>query len=80
MFEEAIPFNLKDGLPKEPRGEFVIVVEGANEQDKFSNLSIEDHLNTYINAGMDKKEALKKVAKERGIPKSELYKLTLNDR
>ena len=80
MYEEAIPFSLKDGLNKEPRGEFVIVVEGVSDDDKFANLTLEEHLDSYIKAGMDKKEALKKVAKERGVPKSELYKLTLNDR
>lgn len=80
LYEEAIPFNLANGLPKEPRGEFVLVVEGANDLDKFSDLSVEDHIKMYIDSGLDKKEALKKVAKERGVSKSDLYKLTLNDR
>jgi 16S rRNA (cytidine1402-2'-O)-methyltransferase len=65
---------------KPPKGEFVLMIEGmsqeamkAMEEEKWEQLSIKDHLRMCIDAGMDKKEAVKKVAKERGIGKREVY-------
>ncbi len=59
-----------------PKGEFVIVLEGANElglENFWDNLTISEHIEKYINDGMNQKEALKKVAKERGIPRRDVY-------
>ncbi len=55
------------------KGEFVIVVEGNKDVNTFSNLSIIEHVNLYIKEGMDSKEAIKKVAKERQLSKNEVY-------
>lgn len=77
IHESALRFNLKDGYGEEPRGEYVLVVEGAAENEKFINLSEEEHVKMYIGQGIDKKEAIKRVAKERGVPKSSLYKYTI---
>ncbi|MDY6367358.1 MAG: 16S rRNA (cytidine(1402)-2'-O)-methyltransferase [Clostridia bacterium] len=77
IHESAERFNLKDGYISEPRGEYVLVVEGARASDKFADLTEEEHVKAYIEQGMDKKEAIKKVAKERGVPKSSLYKYTI---
>ena len=55
------------------KGEIVIVVEGNNETQTFDNLSIKDHVNLYIEDGLTPNEAIKKVAKERNVPKSEIY-------
>ena len=77
IHERAEFFNLKDGLMSEPKGEYVLIVEGAKENAEFNNLSEEEHIKMYIDSGMDKKDALKKVAKERGVPKSSLYKYTI---
>lgn len=67
----------------EPRGEYVIVIEGKNrqeiikeEQDSWKEMSVEEHLDYYIKNGVDKKEALKLVAKDRGVSKREIYNLT----
>ena len=60
-------------LPEEIKGEIVIVVEGNTETTNFDNLSILEHLELYISEGMDSKEAIKLVAKERKIPKSVVY-------
>ncbi len=76
LHESVISFNLKDGYPKEPKGEFVLLVEGAKAPD-FSSLSEFEHVKMYIKEGLDKKEAIKKVAKERGVSKSSLYKYTI---
>ena len=79
LHEEAVPFSLKDGLPGEKRGEYVIVVEGAPQRENPLNaLSPAEHIGHYIAAGMDKKEALKAAAKDRGVSKSELYKYTVD--
>ena len=77
LHEKTERFNLKDGLCGEPRGEYVLLVEKCGAKD-FSALSEKDHIKAYIDAGMDKKEALKAVAKERGVSKSSLYKYTLD--
>lgn len=68
-----------------PRGEFVLVLEGKNIQEikeekkeAWINLSIEEHIVQYINNGMTKKEAIKLVAKDREIPKNEIYKYSIN--
>lgn len=67
------------------RGEFVIVVNGRSlrekkeeEVKKWEELSVEEHIIKYINDGKTKKEAIKLVALDRGIPKSEIYKESIN--
>ena len=78
MHESVESFSLKDGVLTEPKGEYVILVEKPQKQD-FSSLSEEEHINMYLDKGLDKKEALKLVAKERGVSKSSLYKYTIKD-
>lgn len=60
---------------QEIRGEFVVVVEGNNEKISFDDISIEEHVNMYIDDGLSEKDALKKVAKDRNTTKSEIYKI-----
>lgn len=79
IHEEAVNFNLKDGLPGEKRGEYVLVVEGATETENPLNaLSEVDHIRHYMAAGLDKKEALKRAAKDRGVSKSDLYPFSID--
>ncbi|MBO4461879.1 MAG: 16S rRNA (cytidine(1402)-2'-O)-methyltransferase [Lachnospiraceae bacterium] len=68
----------------EPKGEYVLVIEGKSKEEcenevkaQFEELSIEDHVNKYVDSGMDKKEAMKVVAKERGISKRDVYNALL---
>ncbi len=57
-----------------PKGEFVLVVEGATQEEKdWDEISIEDHVAEYINSGMDKMSAMKAAAKDRGVSKSKIY-------
>lgn len=77
IHERAERFNLKDNLPTEPKGEYVILVEGGSEENQNLNLTEKEHIELYIKQGMDKKDALKAVAKERGVSKSSLYKYTI---
>lgn len=78
LHESVEHFDLSDGYPGEPRGEYVLLVEGAAGKEDEEQLTAEEHLEKYLAAGMDKKEAVKLVAKERGVPKNEIYKLTLD--
>lgn len=79
--EEAISF-FEDNSPK---GEFVLVLEGKTKEEiemenkaKWEDMSIEEHIVSFIEAGESKKNAIKLVAKERNLPKSEVYKHSLN--
>lgn len=79
LHEESIPFTLKEGLSGEKRGEYVIIVEGAKQRENPLNaLTEREHIAYYINEGMDKKQALKQAAKDRGVPKSSLYNFTVD--
>lgn len=62
---------------KEFIGEIVVVIEKAEKkliQLKLNDLDVVDHYNNYISQGLDSKEAMKKVAKDRGVSKSDIYK------
>lgn len=79
LHEEVIPFSLKDGLAGEKRGEYVLVVKGADKtENPLNSLPEKEHIMHYISLGYDKKEALKMAARDRGVPKSALYRFTLD--
>lgn len=59
------------------RGEIVLVVESAPEINPLCALSAEEHLRHYLDGGMDRKDAVKRTAKERGVPKNEIYSLLI---
>lgn len=84
IYEKAEKSTLKELIEKyegqEIKGEHVLVIQGKSfaeiekeEQEIFQELSIEEHMERYLSQGMDKKEAMKKVAKDRGISKREVY-------
>ena len=74
-FEEIYRDTLENisNQVKDAKGEFVIVVDGNYEEKTYDNLSIIEHVNLYIKEGYDIKEASKLVAKERKMPKSDVY-------
>lgn len=64
----------------DPKGECVLVVEGLSfeaidreEKEKWASVSIEEHMEYYFSQGMDRKEAMKKTARDRGVQKREIY-------
>lgn len=62
---------------KEPRGEYVIIIKGtakSNAENFWINMDIKEHVEFYINNGFSKMEAIKKAAKDRGVPKNEIYR------
>lgn len=69
-----------------PRGEFVLLIEGKSmakieedRQKQWEELSVAEHMEVYLTRGMSKKEAMKEVAKDRGISKRDVYKQLLDD-
>ncbi len=79
IHESVERFELKNGLSVQPKGEYVLLVEGALPVNEFEELGEKEHIEKYLALGLDKKEALKRVAKERGVSKSSLYKYTIQD-
>ena len=79
IHEESTPFMLSEGLLGEKRGEYVLIVEGAKEKENpLNGLSETEHIQYYMSQGMDKKEALKRAAKDRGVSKSTLYPFAID--
>lgn len=82
--EEAIKFTIDEAIAKyeeeDPRGEYVLIIKGKTfdeikkeEEMSWEEMSIEDHVNMYIDKGIDKKEAIKMAAKDRGVSKRDIY-------
>ena len=66
---------------REKRGEYVLLVKGAEKRENPLNLLSErEHIAHYVARGMSEKEALKAAAKDRGVSKSELYKFTIKEK
>ena len=83
-FETILPTTLEEALAKyeteEPRGEYVLVIEGKSFRQKkeeaiktWEEMTIEEHMAYYEAQGMDQKSAMKQVAKDRGVGKREIY-------
>lgn len=83
-FETVMPTTISAALSfyqeEEPRGEYVLVVEGKSLEEKrkeaiasWESMSIEEHMAHYEGQGMDAKNAMKAVAKDRGVGKREIY-------
>ena len=71
---------------EEPRGEYVLVIEGKSREaikqesiEAFEEMSLEEHMKLYESRGDDRKEAMKKVAKDRGISKRDIYRMLLDE-
>ena len=88
-FETILPTTIDEALvyyeKESPRGEYVLVIEGKSFkiqeeelQESFQNISIKDHMKQYEDEGIDRKEAMKMVAKDRGISKRDVYQYLIN--
>ena len=88
-FETIMPTTLKEALSyyeeNEPRGEYVLVIEGKSlsqkreeKQEQWQEMSIEEHMKYYEDTGVDHTEAMKLVAKDRGVGKRDIYQYLLN--
>ena len=78
VFEEIYRGTIEgviEELESEPiKGEFVIVVEGNKEENDYSDITIDEHIKIYLEDGYSDKDAIKMVANDRGVKKSEIYK------
>ncbi|MBO6138176.1 MAG: 16S rRNA (cytidine(1402)-2'-O)-methyltransferase [Lachnospiraceae bacterium] len=86
--EEILKFTVCEALSyyehEEPRGEFVLVLEGRDRQKAeaekrafYEEMSPKEHVEKYISEGMDRKAAMKQAAKDRGVSKRDIYKALL---
>lgn len=87
-FEEIFPTTLAEAIKyykkDAPRGEYVLVIEGKSlydrkkeQQKNWQSISVEEHMRVYEEQGVDRKDAMKQVAKDRGISKREVYNYLL---
>lgn len=83
-FSSTIEDILKYYETREPRGECVLVIEGKSREElqkeeraRWDELSIAEHMDIYLKQGIDKKEAMKCVAKDRGVSKRDIYQALL---
>ena len=88
--ETGFETTLKEAVPyyeqNEPRGEYVLVLEGCSRQqmeqeaqDAWKEMSLGDHMKLYEEQGMNRKDAMKQVAKDRGVGKREIYQALLEE-
>jgi 16S rRNA (cytidine1402-2'-O)-methyltransferase len=84
-FEEVLRCSLKEAVAKyeneSPRGEYVLIIEGISEEkvleekkSEWDAMTVEEHYEMYIAKGFEKKEAMRKVAQDRGISRRDVYK------
>ena len=78
IHEEFIRGHIEDIILKSEnlKGEMIILIEGAKKQEEqcsLNNLSLEEHYEYYKKQGLDKKEIIKNIAKDRGVSKNEIY-------
>lgn len=87
-FETVFPTTLEGAAAyyeeNEPKGEYVLVIEGMNrsilkerERESWKEVSVEEHMRIYESQGLARKEAMKKVAADRGVSKREIYQALL---
>ncbi len=85
--EEVLRLTLSEAVAhyeaNDPRGEYVLVVEGARETSDeppfWVCMTIPDHVAHYMDEGMTKKDAIKAAARDRGVPKNDVYQQVLED-
>ena len=85
-FQTTLEETLEYYQEQEPRGECVLVLEGKSreqvrleQQQSWESISIEEHMEQYLAKGMDRKEAMKQVAKDRGVSKRDIYQALLKE-
>lgn len=89
-FETVMPLMMEEALKyyeeNEPRGEYVLVIQGKSLEEKrreaaleWMEMSIEEHMQYYEEHGTERKEAMKMVAKDRGIGKRDVYRMLLGE-
>ena len=85
VYRDTISGALGYYTANEPKGEYVLVIEGKSSKElvlekraAWDDMSIEEHMEMYTSKGMDRKEAMKQVAKDRGVSKRDIYSALLD--
>lgn len=89
-FEEVRRMTIQEAVSyyenNDPKGEFVLVIEGLDKereklekQSEWTDMDINSHMQIYLDKGMDKKDAMKQVAKDRGLSKRDIYAMLLEE-
>ena len=85
VYRDTISGALGYYTANEPKGEYVLVIEGRSPKElleekraAWDDMNIEEHFNMYVSQGMDKKDAMKLVAKDRGVSKRDIYNALLD--
>ena len=83
IYEEFIRGNINEIIEKSEniKGEIIIIIEGnkqINNENELNNLSLEEHYKYYEEQGLEKKEIIKMIAKDKGVAKKEIYKYFLS--
>lgn len=85
VYRDTISGALNYYKINEPKGEYVLVIEGKSSEElvlekraAWDDMSIEEHMEMYTSKGMDRKEAMKQVAKDRGVSKRDIYNALLD--
>ncbi len=74
IYEKVYDFTLSSDVNIDSRGEYVLVVEGnSNQQNELNSLSLEEHIKHYTDMGIDRMSAIKQVASDRNLKKSDVY-------
>ena len=78
--EEVLRMTLEEACETEPRGEYVLVIEGKakeelkkEKEDSFLSMSVAEHMKSYLEKGLSEKDAMKAVATDRGVSKRDIY-------
>ena len=90
VHEEHLLMKLSEAIvfynENEPRGEYVLVIEGksvdeliAEERAGWEEMTLQEHMQLYLDRGQDKKTAMKSVARDRGISKRDVYQALLEE-
>ncbi len=77
MYEEILRGSISEVISElgaDIKGEFVIIVEGCKQNNNYENMTVQEHMRQYIALGYNEKDAMKLVAKDRKISKSDIYR------
>jgi 16S rRNA (cytidine1402-2'-O)-methyltransferase len=86
IWQTTLSEAVKTYREQEPKGEYVLVLEGrsnseliAEKQEQWGAVALDEHMQVYLDQGLDKKEAMKAVAKDRGVSKRDIYQLLMKE-
>ena len=81
VFQTTLEAAIERYREQQPKGEYVLVIQGKDQkeiqrerEESWKEMDLKEHMDYYLRQGMEKKEAMKQVAKDRGVSKREIYR------